>query len=280
MNATSIYFKTTAPSKLHRPYGGQKSSCNIECTVCRGIKTLLEYPIDGKKLHGRACYCHDCKRLRCRAQNISKEFNVEWLRGALEGGDLAERLGPHADAVLTVHQPDKTVTYKLSDDAGVEWEGDVAPAHRSSVSAKTVAAQRTVRPASEEAPGALTRPPRHNDKGWSVPIVEPGLLPAGLPGADVDGSGHTHAPGGIIAHSIDGVSVVNGSYEQALSTLMTRRILLEHREFARMYLAVRERLLAPGLTEDQLAVEEHTAAELELHMQELRSDMGRSLAGL
>jgi hypothetical protein len=61
---------------------------------------------------------------------------------------------------------------------------------------------------------------------------------------------------------------------------MTRRILLEHREFARMYLAVRERLLAPGLTEEQRAVEEQTAAELELHMQELRTDMGRSFAGL
>jgi hypothetical protein len=104
----------------------------------------LEYPIDGKKLYGRACYCHDCKRLRCRAQNISKEFNVEWLRAALEAGALAERLGPHADAVLTVHQPDKTVTYKLSDDAAVEWDGDIAAAPPRASSAGKGAARKCV----------------------------------------------------------------------------------------------------------------------------------------
>ena len=51
---------------------------------CRGIKTLLDYPIDQKKLHGRACYCITCKRLRCRAQAVSRSYNMEWLRNALE----------------------------------------------------------------------------------------------------------------------------------------------------------------------------------------------------
>jgi hypothetical protein len=114
---------------------------------------------------------------------------------------------------------------------------------------------------------------RRSDKAWPVPAADGGLLPEGLPG-DGDASGHTSHVHALID------SVAGTTYEQALSTLMTRRILLEHREFARMYLAVRERLLAPGLTEEQLAVEEQTAAELELHMQELRTDMGRSFAGL
>jgi hypothetical protein len=46
-----------------------------------------------------------------------------------------------------------------------------------------------------------------------------------------------------------------------------------------MYLSVREHLLQPGLTDEQIATNTDTAAELELHMQELRDMIGQSFTG-
>ena len=234
---------------------------------CRGIKPLLEYPVDAKKLHGRACYCHPCKRLRCRAQNISKDFNVEWLRAALQSGELRARLGAHADAVLTVHQPDKPVTHCMSDDAHLAWEGDVVSGAKRSAVALKGAATRRERAARAAAAAAADDGGYDSDDGgeWA-PFGSTALLGSLPP----DGGPRNGA-------QEDNLHVAQGGGgEETLAALMTRRILLEHREFARMYLAVRERLATPGLSDEQLALEEQTAAELEVHLQELRGDIARS----
>ena len=51
------------------------------------------------------------------------------------------------------------------------------------------------------------------------------------------------------------------------------------REYTKMCLAVRERMLMPGLTDWQLEVERQTAAELETHLTELRALVSRSFLG-
>jgi hypothetical protein len=70
---------------------------------------------------------------------------------------------------------------------------------------------------------------------------------------------------------MEGVSVAVGA--------LTHTVLNEVREYAKMCLAVRERMLMPGLTEWQLEVERQTAAELETHLIALRSMVSRAFLG-
>jgi hypothetical protein len=236
---------------------------------CRGIKSLLEFPVDGKKLHGRACYCNLCKRLRCRAQNVSKEFDVAWLRSALLAGELRERLGEHADAVLSVHQADKPVTTHMSPDATIEWAGDSVIGRRSGAGGKSSGGARRSGGRSNTGDAGAAW-----DDATAFDSCSPGQEHAHLASAHGGGGFHDSEA----AHN-GGYRSTGVEYDETPPALMTRRILMEHREFSRMYLAVREHLLQPGITEDQVAVDEQTAAELELHMQHLREMIGHSFLG-
>lgn len=207
--------------------------------------------MDGKKAHGRACYCHNCKRLRCRAQSIGKGFDVAWLRDALEAGELRERLGEHAAAVLTVHQADKPVTCELSPDANIDWVPDPAPVRRPSarVSGATAAVSPT--------------PPL----GADVAVANGA--------AEGEGRGDDAY---ALAQEAVAAPQEQAAPDDSMPTLMTRRILLEHREFAQLYLQVRDHCLQPGLSAEQVATNEQTAAELEVHMQQLREMISASMS--
>jgi hypothetical protein len=70
---------------------------------------------------------------------------------------------------------------------------------------------------------------------------------------------------------MEGVSVAVGA--------LTHTVLNEVREYAKMCLAVRERMLMPGITEWQLEVERQTAAELESHLVDLRGMLSKAFLG-
>ena len=211
---------------------------------------MLEFPVDGKKAHGRACYCNNCKRLRCRAMSLGRGYDVAWLRSALQAGELRERLGEHAAAVLTVHQADKPVTFEMSPDALIEW-------------------------APEPTPRRSSAPAGRASGGGGGTAAGTGAAP------DQGGAGHARASTSTAVDELvlarRAVAFDDGGEDDkddSTAALMTRRILLEHREFARLYLQVREHVLEPGITAEQLAADEQTAAELEVHMQQLREMIG------
>lgn len=326
--------------------------------LCRAIRPLSEFPLDGKRSHGRACYCHPCKRLRGRAQSVSKTYDTAWLRASLEANALRERLGISADSVLSIIQPDKPVTTCLSPDAQVDWAGDNpmvwrAAAVRASQAAAAAAGGGaaaaadggpglagaaahviTHAAAHAHAPGGILQP--HNlsinreansmhaqDQPTGPTTTVPGGgAPAGstLPGLGTNpppgpplmqahiGLMPTHAAtvtsgacaqvaGGGVAVKPGSAGVVQGApyvndlgqgepqgygEQEGVSVAvgaLTRTVLNEVREYTKMCLAVRERMLMPGLTEWQLEVERQTGAELETHLIDLRALVARAFLG-
>lgn len=253
--------------------------------LCRAIRPLSEFPLDGKRSHGRACYCHPCKRLRGRAQSVSKSYDTAWLRSALESNTLRERLGAAADSVLAILQPDKPVTNCLSQDAALEWAGDNPMVWRAAV----VRAQ-SQNPAGAHSPGQPGRSSSHRGSpatGDETAGTLPGLgskPPPGLPPM------HTGPVNTCVALEANGQHMHDGVHgepqgfgeQEGVSVAvgaLTRTVLGEVREYAKMCLAVRERMLMPGLTEWQLEVERQTAAELEAHVIELRGLVSQAFLG-
>jgi hypothetical protein len=283
---------------------------------CRGVRPLSEFPLDGKRSHGRACYCHPCKRLRGRAQNISKAYDTAWLRAALESNSLRERLGASAETVLSIIQADKPVTTCLSADADVEWAGDnpmvwrAAAVRQSQHAAHNDSAGDYT--ATQQPPGSASQPQslriKRDPNSTHVQDPQPSAPATIVPlGSTLPGLGSNPPPGPPVMHArmvampvhagtvgsgacggagyvqeagpgepqtlveMEGVSVAVGA--------LTHTVLNEVREYAKMCLAVRERMLMPGITEWQLEVERQTAAELESHLVDLRGMLSKAFLG-
>lgn len=252
--------------------------------ACRAIRPLDDFPLDGKRSHGRACYCRPCKRLRGRAAAVSRSYDVAWLRAALEAGELRHRLGGAADSVLVPSVPHKPVTTELSADATIDWPPPAAggatvvagppPQRRAAAVQSAASPMRHLPPAGGRAaagplPALAAEPPASR----LPPLAPPGAAPRTLPGRqqvwEEDDDGETMFAAGARSDS----EPVAGA------TGITRSILAEHREFARMYLAVRERMLLPALSPSQLEVEQQTAAELEAHLHLLRELIRKAFLG-
>ena len=190
----------------------------------------------------------------------------------LQANDLSARLGEHADEILSLHTAERPMTMTMSADANVEWEGDDAPPRRSGGGTSVGAAAA----GSSAAPTPIA----------AAAFKHEGTVAAAAPAQAVDGTADEVAGATSAREAGDAAyqaaeAAANGGMEQdaeadSTTTVMTRRILMEHREFARMYLAVRQHLLLPGLTEEEVAADESTAVELELHMAELRGLMSAS----
>eukprot|EP00892_Ulva_mutabilis_P002817 jgi/Ulvmu1/12536/UM090_0023.1 len=258
------------------------------CALCRAIRPLDDFPLDGKRSHGRACYCRPCKRLRGRAAAVSRSYDVAWLRAALEAGELRQRLGSAADSVLVPSVPHKPVTTELSPDATFDWP----PPTATGGTAYAAAASPQRRPPAVQ-PLAPLRPALYG--GGAAAAVAAGVragsgpLPAlaskppasRLPPLAPPGGALRPAPARQLVWEDDEDAGVARSDSEATggATGITRSILAEHREFARMYLAVRERMLVPDLSPAQLEVEQQTAAELEAHLHMLRDLIRKAFLG-
>lgn len=254
-------------------------------SLCRAIRPLDDFPLDGKRSHGRACYCRPCKRLRGRAAAVSRSYDVAWLRSALEAGELRQRLGAMAESVLVPSVPHKPVTTQLSAHATLDWP---PPAPGGGPAASSVVARGSLPP--QRSPLTHMRSPGGSARGGAVipmgmkalvgplpalaaepplsrlpPLAPPAAQPPPPPPPAA-------APRAMwLAEEEQEAPAVRGDGEGASgATAITRSILAEHREFARMYLAVRERMLVPELSPAQLDVEQQTAAELEAHLHMLR----------
>jgi hypothetical protein len=314
--------------------------------LCRAIRPLSQFPLDGKRSHGRACYCHPCKRLRGRAQSVSKTYDTAWLRAGLESNTLRERLGAAAESVLSIIQPDKPVTSCLSPDADLEWAGDNTMAWRAAaVRATQTTGQNGSGPSAspghgspqapmqaQHASGGLQQGPggqrdTHTPEQHPHPTGAANAVPAGAvqggstlpglgtnppPGPPVNSTrigmlpmhASTVTSGACAAVAWDGAAVAKGGSgplqgaphaqeaghgepqgygeQEGVSVAvgaLTRTVLNEVREYTKMCLAVRERMLMPGLTEWQLEIERQTAAELETHLMDLRALVSRAFLG-
>lgn len=301
--------------------------------VCRAIRPLDDFPLDGKRSHGRACYCRPCKRLRGRAAAVSRTYDVAWLRAALEAGELRQRLGNMAESVLVPSVPHKPVTTELSAHARLDWPppgpgGSPAPSSVVARVALPPQLQQHIHHAHQQQPQQPPQqqqlqqmPQRHiiahlRSPGGGAQIVSTGgsggsvsqlpmivkagagplpalaaepplsrLPPLALPPpapAPVaaprppmwpDGEASPEATRGAAPPTRGDSEPIAGA------TGITRSILSEHREFARMYLGVRERMLVPELSPAQLEVEQQTAMELEAHLHMLRDLIRKAFLG-
>lgn len=293
--------------------------------MCRAIRPLDDFPLDGKRSHGRACYCRPCKRLRGRAAAVSRSYDVAWLRSALEAGELRQRLGNMADSVLVPSVPHKPVTTELSAHAHIDWPPPGpggSPAPSSVVARVALPPPQLPQPVHNTQQQQLQQLPQRNviahlrSQGGGTQMMSPGggsgslaplpmivkagsgplpalaaepplsrLPPLALPPAT---AAPPQAPRLPMWQEEDtspdagrGLTVAaHGDSETVAGTTgITRSILSEHREFARMYLGVRERMLVPELSPAQLEVEQQTAVELEAHLHMLRDLIRKAFLG-